>query len=152
MTTSELSILRELCESKLSVEVPIGDKVLPKGTRENTARTHQGAIAGQCSPPASSPPAFLGHLTRLCARLTDGTSPANFAATAVCEALGVGEGSVVQLDAQPTAARSDAVRSCYPGVLCEVDLYVVRLCVEGLPNHGFRAQCIDWVWRPASSL
>ena len=87
---------------------------------------------------------------RLSARLTDRTSPASYATAVVAEALEVPEDAIMHLDAQPVVAQSDAMPSCYPGVLCEHTFYVLRLCVQGLPTHSFRKHRTDWVWRPAA--
>lgn len=87
---------------------------------------------------------------RLSARLAGDAAPSRYAIALVAEALGVDPNAVMLLDAQPLVSQGDAQPSAYPRLLCEHTLYVLRMGVEGLPPHSFRAGHKDWVWRPAA--
>ena len=81
------------------------------------------------------------------ARLTDGTAPIQLAKDILRDTLGVPEAEIRMLDPQPIISRSKPLRRCaYPGIGCEQLSYVVRVCIDRLPQHNFSAQKVEWVW------
>ena len=82
---------------------------------------------------------------RLSGRLTDGTPPMRLVVNLIRSKMGIPESSVKLLDAEPAVTLIEG-RCQYPGLGCESMFYVVRISVNKLPSHAFRAKGVEWDW------